>query len=329
MKAGSAITNVLVAGTLVHRDCLVGRLAHQPTWVKKTFQSLIRYPNNMHLWEEWKDVLFSHSLLADLTSDKPISPTEAAKAFYEAHKESMDEGAEVLWPEKESLYDLMLLWAEDKVSFESEKQNRPIDPSSVEWGDEYFDYEGFWFDEWLPANEYTVSTLGLDPSKGRDAKKSDYSAYILLRRDKDGWLWVKADIRRRPTEEIVDDGLALIREFPGIDALICEATMFQHLFEEIFAAHGKQQSTDAPFIARDSNIPKIVRIRTLGPYLRRKKIRFHRDPMTQLLVEQLRDFPNGDHDDGPDALEMALSGAIEIFNGSHSPDPTAGRKIAI
>jgi predicted phage terminase large subunit-like protein len=223
----------------------------------------------------------------------------------------------------------MLYWAEDKVSFESEKQNRPIDPSTVEWGDEYFDYPGFWFDEWLPQIEYSVSALGLDPSKGRDARKSDYSAYLLLKRDFDGWLWVQADMRRRPTEQIVDDGLAIIREHKGIDALICEATMFQHLFEEIFFSHGQAQGVDVPFIPRETNVPKIVRIRTIGPYLRRQKIRFHRDPMTQLLVEQLRDFPNGDHDDGPDALEMALSGAIEIFNGSHTSDPTAGRRIAI
>jgi hypothetical protein len=26
----------------------------------------------------------------------------------------------------------------------------------------------------------------------------------------------------------------------------------------------------------------------------------------QLLVDQLRDFPNGDHDDAPDALEIGV-----------------------
>lgn len=32
----------------------------------------------------------------------------------------------------------------------------------------------------------------------------------------------------------------------------------------------------------------------------------------RLLVEQLRDFPNGDHDDGPDALEMAARLTAEL-----------------
>jgi hypothetical protein len=33
----------------------------------------------------------------------------------------------------------------------------------------------------------------------------------------------------------------------------------------------------------------------------------------------MRDFPVGDHDDGPDALEMALRLMIDIYNGRHQP----------
>jgi predicted phage terminase large subunit-like protein len=56
-----------------------------------------------------------------------------------------------------------------------------------------------------------------------------------------------------------------------------------------------------------NTVNKIVRIRTLTPLLAQHRLKFKRDSRgTRLLVEQLRDFPNGDHDDGPDALEMAL-----------------------
>jgi hypothetical protein len=40
---------------------------------------------------------------------------------------------------------------------------------------------------------------------------------------------------------------------------------------------------------------------------------------TALLVQQMRDFAVGDHDDGPDALEMALRLMIDIYNGRHQP----------
>jgi hypothetical protein len=44
-----------------------------------------------------------------------------------------------------------------------------------------------------------------------------------------------------------------------------------------------------------------------------------RSPGTALLVQQLQDFPLGDHDDGPDALEQALRLMIELWNGRQQP----------
>jgi len=35
--------------------------------------------------------------------------------------------------------------------------------------------------------------------------------------------------------------------------------------------------------------------------------------LARLLVEQMRDFPNADHDDGPDALEMAQRLASKLL----------------
>ena len=46
---------------------------------------------------------------------------------------------------------------------------------------------------------------------------------------------------------------------------------------------------------------------------------------TSLLVDQLRDFPAGAHDDGPDALEMALRLAEEVWNGKRSEDGLGDR----
>jgi hypothetical protein len=38
-------------------------------------------------------------------------------------------------------------------------------------------------------------------------------------------------------------------------------------------------------------------------------------PSTKLLVDQLREFPIAKHDDGPDALEMAVRLAAEMLAG--------------
>jgi hypothetical protein len=44
-----------------------------------------------------------------------------------------------------------------------------------------------------------------------------------------------------------------------------------------------------------------------------------------LLVDQLRDFPAGAHDDGPDALEMALRLANEVLYGRNASDGLGNR----
>jgi predicted phage terminase large subunit-like protein len=69
----------------------------------------------------------------------------------------------------------------------------------------------------------------------------------------------------------------------------------------------------------NNQVNKQVRIRRLGTYLSQRKLRFKaRSGGTALLVEQLRDFPVGEHDDGPDALEMALRLMIHLWNGKNS-----------
>jgi site-specific DNA recombinase len=48
-------------------------------------------------------------------------------------------------------------------------------------------------------------------------------------------------------------------------------------------------------------------------------------PGTQLLLDQLRQFPTAEHDDGPDALEMALRLASEMLASSVPPDNLGSR----
>jgi hypothetical protein len=50
-----------------------------------------------------------------------------------------------------------------------------------------------------------------------------------------------------------------------------------------------------------------------------------KDASTKALVDQLRDFPTGAHDDGPDALEMALRLAGEVSHGRSASDGLGNR----
>jgi hypothetical protein len=54
-------------------------------------------------------------------------------------------------------------------------------------------------------------------------------------------------------------------------------------------------------------VEKKLRLRTLGPYLARRELRFRRgSACVRLLVKRLKQFPVGQFDDGVDGLQMGI-----------------------
>lgn len=304
-NAGTPQTNILVLGTALHRDCLVLRLTRTAGWQGRTFQAIEQWPQRMDLWQQWELIYQDYE-----DSEREIK----ARHFYQAHQVEMDGDCKLLWPEREDLYSLMAHRAAiGTAAFASEKQGDPVNPAACEWDSSYFDYPGFWFEQWPVGLE--VRTLGLDPSKGKDAKAGDYSAFVRLGRDRHGYLYCEADLQRRPTPQIVADGIEHVRLFRP-DGFAIETNTFQELLVADFQQVAHHQAVHLPVYCLNNTTNKQVRIRRLGPYLSQKQLRFKtRSPGTALLIQQLRDFPVGDHDDGPDALEMALRLAIELYNG--------------
>ena len=315
MKAGTARTNVIDLATALHRDAVAMELHRTPGWTSHLFKSIVRWPENTALWQQWE------AIYTDLSKPRYRA---AARKFYDLHRQAMDAGAIVLWPEEEDLYTLMCMRAESgRTAFEREKQNSPINPDLCEWPDSYFD-ASIWFDTW-PTN-MTVKTMALDPSKGSDARRGDYSALVMLGVDRQGMLYVEADLARRPTPQMVADGTEWFRRFQP-DLFGVESNQFQDLLAGEFESEFRRQNILAARPAPiENHTSKQVRIRRLGPYLSSRRLRFKTDsPGTRLLVEQLQEFPIGDHDDGPDALEMALRLAAELLQGRTIKDGLGNR----
>lgn len=303
LRAGTPRTNVVHLATALHRDALALQLARTPGWISRTFRAIVRWPDQAALWREWE------AIYADV--DQPRS-RERARAFYEERRPAMDAGAELLWPEEEDLYTLMCMRVESgHTAFEREKQGAPLNPQAYEWPEEYFG-EHVWFDDW--PRPWRAKTMALDPSKGSDARRGDFSALVMLAVDERGTLFVEADLARRPTTEIVAAGVEWCRRFEP-DAFGVEANQFQQLLGEQFIAEFQAQGLVGvtPWLI-ENRTSKAVRIRRLGPHLAARRLRFKNgSPSTRLLIEQLRQFPVADHDDGPDALEMAIRLAGELL----------------
>jgi len=306
LKAGTKRTNFINLATALHRDALAMQLDRTPGWNSAMFRAILQWPDDMELWARWEEIYCD--------PDNPDARREARK-FYEENRQAMDAGAELLWPDEEDLYTLMKMRVEEgRTAFEREKQSSPIDPERCEWPEDYF-AEHIWFHQW-PEN-LQLKTIALDPSKGSDSRHGDYSALVVLGVDWQGLLYVEADLARRPTTQMVADGVTLCQRH-RVDAFGVEANQFQELLAgELQMEFQRRTVRCAPPCAIHNHVNKQVRIRRLGPYLSQHRIRFlARSQSTQLLVDQLRDFPLGDHDDGPDALEMALRLTEQLYHGT-------------
>lgn len=190
-----------------------------------------------------------------------------------------------------------------------------VDIEGADWPSEYWG-EWVWVQHLPPRNRWTVSALAVDPSLGKTDKAGDYSAIVLVV-IADGLLWVQADLQRRSPEKLVRDVLvACDQHQPTLVGI--EANQFQELLvHEFVRAAGDAFGARYPVFQIKNTGPKLVRIRRLGPYIVRRELRVVDDPGGRLLVQQLQEFPVGKHDDGPDALEMAVRLILETAGGRY------------
>ncbi len=314
LPAGTPETCVVHLATALHPEALALELTRTPGWKSRIFRAIERWPSRMDLWHQWEQIYTN-------TAD-PLA-SQKARQFFEQHRSLMEEGAVVLWPEAEDLYTLMRQRAESgPAAFLREKQNQPTASTLCEWPPHYFEGEIF-FHHW-PTN-LRMKLLALDPSQGSGSRVGDYSAYVVLGADSQGIYYVEADLARRPLPQMLADGVALWERHRP-DLFVVEANLFQALLADAFVLAFRQRGLPPPApLLIHNHRSKELRIRRLGPYLAAERFRFHAtSPSTQLLLEQLRQFPLADHDDGPDALEMALRVAEEILRAP-PPDGLGSR----
>lgn len=298
LPCGSDTCKTMFVGTALHpedalQEIKVGK--RLKGWKSRTFPALLREPTRQDLWDQWR-ILYRNQGVSQHRR------AFLARQFYDRNRGSMDEGAEVLWPEKEPLYDLMK-WREDKGenAFQAEKQGNAAATGATEFGSHLFG-GSIWFDCWP---DLTIKAMALDPSKGQ-SEKNDYSAYVWGGLAADGFIYVDADLERRDASKVVADGLRIYRQFVP-QSFGIETVMFLQLFATIFELEARRLGIMLPIVPIQPHENKLVRIRQLTPYLTAGKIKFRAGSRgAELLVDQLKYFPTARHDDGPDALHMLM-----------------------
>lgn len=305
-KCGDDYTDIVYIGTLLHYDSLLAKTLANPAYRSFKYKAVIRFSQADDLWQQWE------TIFTDLSNDDREAD---ALAFFQAHKTAMLEGTQVLWEEKLSYYDLMVMRvSEGEASFNSEEQNEPINPDDCLFMEEWFDYYN---EAEVNFGDPAFDFFGfIDPSLGK-TKRSDFSAIVTLAKHKgSGYMYVvDADIERRHPDRIIADVLAKERWLRasfghGYRKLGAETNQFQWFLKEELAKASAKAGLYLPIEEVQQTSDKVMRVQTLQPDVKNKYIKFNR--RHKRLLEQLTQFPMGAHDDGPDALEGARSIAKKV-----------------
>ena len=300
--------DVVIIGTVLHYDSLLARLLKNPLWRAKIFRAVIRWPDNMRLWDQWEEILLHGG-------------EDPAKRFYQQNMLEMNSGAVVCWPQGQPLYNLMVKRARDGcAAFDSEQQNDPVSGDDAP------------FAECINHSLYTdlpndlIYFGAVDPSLGKHGASRDPSALLVggYHRATGVLYVVRADIKKRLPDRIISDVIELQRIYKCLVWSV-ETVQFQEFLRTELIKRSAASGVPVPARAVQPITDKILRIETLQPHMLNGQIRLHASQVT--LIEQLRHFPKADHDDGPDALHMLWMAAQSGFGApAVASRPRAGSR---
>ncbi|HDL8306254.1 TPA: phage terminase large subunit [Yersinia enterocolitica] len=288
--------DVIYIGTILHYDSVLSRTLKNPLWRVARFKALIRWPDNMSLWDTWEEILRNNGQDGEML----------ANAYYQQHRADMDEGAIVSWSAR-PLYTLMLIRARDgHATFDAEYQNDPVSGE-----DAIFAGEGV-FHFWVNRLAEWIFYGACDPSLGLRGNSRDPSALLVGGFNRHTGILdvVEAAIRKRVPDKIISDIIELQKVY-RCQIWSVESVAFQEFLRTELIKRSAKAGIPVPARGVSPSADKLLRIESLQPHMVNGLIRLHSSQTT--LIEQLRHFPKADHDDGPDALHMlwalVISGA--------------------
>lgn len=332
--------SIRIRGTVLHPDSGLANLLKRPGVDGTRYQVLMPnarsdmgFPEREDLWERCR------SIYVDLLH----GGQEAARAFYEAHREDMDRGAEPLDPHAMPLWRVYeLIWTEGLGSALKDLWNLPraagatyfrVDQfprcrveGNTKTGGRLHTADG----RILQLRDLTAS-IRLDPIPGKElgtmgddggSGAGDYAAMACVLRDAHGYGYV-VDVwlaRARDGEQMAM--LWAMGErwcVPGgsVRASV-ESNGFARLLGVEFRRQQRQRQEEGKFYAITAaddteTRNKADRIASLEGPISARWLQFA-EGLPQELFRQFDSFPDGDHDDGPDAVEGAWrkSGGVRV-----------------
>ncbi len=246
-------------------------------------------------------ILARRSALATMIN----SPEEPWRRFTRRTYRALDEAGNSLWPSRHPAAELL---RQKKLmgsrAFNKEKQNNPLGDSGL--------FQEDWIRSYHPSDlaDKELAVAGfLDPSLA-EVKSGDYKAVVTVGLDPAEQVFYVLDafIQRCSLDQLVR---AVLRRQERWSYLVfgIEDNVFQKLLLGEFSRAAAEAQVVLPLKGVTHRLGKELRLAGISPLVERGKVRFQpRHSDQPELIEQLLHFPTPNvHDDGPDALEGAIS----------------------
>ena len=343
MECGDADTNFICVDTVKGERAIANQLRYRPAWRNIFIQAIptpdqLVHPDAEHLWQEYRKIYANTAL-------EPQERSSQMEVFYTEHETEMNAGVEETWREKWTYRSLREKeFDQGRAAILREYQNHPVDRELAIFDMENavrFTVEN---DGLLRSDERLVrwerlsgATIFLDWAGIKEsldncfaavvailwepAYKSNYSdmqtpgAYGYVHQ-----VWMERGSRGKQIEALCDvyknvyDFLAL-RETSFTVNIFCEDFIdttgdvkenFLNHYQSI--SHAKDINRPLQFLPR--NRDKSERIAGLEAPIGNGWLAFHKE-LPKVFMDQMREFPVADFNDGPDSLQGAWECKIE------------------
>lgn len=321
-------------GTPLHREAWLPSLRDNPGWEFRRFPAVWQWPTRMDLWERCRELWAAAGAPnpedAEDGEPEPSTAAQIAERFYLAHKAEMDEGAEVLWPEREPIFRLMLLrWTDGEAAFAQEKQLEPRDPTLATFDmaravrNELHGHEIHVFGRGLEEPRKVKlrdcrivsfhDPCGADPHQTKGPRAlGDFAAIVTMaleRTTEGNWfghvinVWMS---QRASVSAQIEAAFEIGAQFQH-ERFVLEGDTYKAL-RTVYQAEGRKRRAAGQFWQlplrelEQQTTNKRARMATMEPAVSNGWITFPKG-VSMDYWNQWVDDPTGDHDDGPDATE--------------------------
>ena len=345
MQCGDEYTNFICVDTVKAVKAIAYELRNKPGWTTSNFKAIeyppeLKHPRHEGLWKEYRKIY------CDLAVD-PLVRQEKIDEFYEANKAAMNEGVVELWHEKWPYRKIREKEFEHGRPFIlREFQNLPVDRAMAWFAmDEAITFETQRYGllrsdgRFVSWEELSGATIFLDWAGSGEIKEQNcYAAVVAIiwepvpqRRYDDGttppaYGYVySAKLLRGSRVQQLDahiNELFDVRAFLAMGAsrpdfyLRCESFVdTTGDMRQNFETEYNQLRTKYQFSQNVEYVPRIKRkedrIAALQSPIQNGWLCFSTE-LQELYLDQMRTFPYGDFNDGPDATEGAWSHPVVI-----------------